>query len=87
MKCIVYNQLPYKSQLKASKPFRIWKSLAVNALGVAFAKRKEWSLRMLHELTYHPQSSFITLTYDDYHLPSDNSLKKAAFAVIYKTTP
>lgn len=28
-------------------------------------KRKEWSMRMLHELSYYDDSIFITLTYND----------------------
>lgn len=36
----------------------------------------EWSLRMLHELKYHENSVFLTLTYNDEHLPNDYSLKK-----------
>lgn len=33
------------------------------------AKRREWSTRMLHELTYWEDSIFLTLTYDNEHLP------------------
>lgn len=32
-------------------------------------RRKEWSIRMLHELCSWDKASFITLTYDDEHLP------------------
>ena len=53
-------------------------------IGCRIAKRKEWSLRMLHELTYHPQSSFVTLTYDDYHLPPCCSLKKRHLQLFLK---
>lgn len=33
-----------------------------------------WTLRLLYELTCWDSASFITLTYDDYHLPLDMSL-------------
>lgn len=32
-------------------------------------RRKEWSIRMLHELDSWDKASFVTLTYDDKHLP------------------
>lgn len=33
------------------------------------AKRREWTLRMLHEILFHKSSTFVTLTYDDDNLP------------------
>lgn len=37
----------------------------------------EWALRCVHEAQLHPRNSFLTLTYDDEHLPPDLSLRKA----------
>lgn len=48
------------------------------------AKRKEWSLRMYHELNYHNESVFLTLTYDDLHLPDNNSLVKKDLQKFFK---
>jgi len=53
-------------------------------VGCRIAKRKEWSLRMLHELSYHPQSSFVTLTYDDKNLPENGSLRKRHLQLFFK---
>ena len=39
-------------------------------------KRSEWALRMLHELEEHKYATFLTLTYDDDHLPANASLSK-----------
>jgi len=39
-------------------------------------RSKEWALRLEHELSYHQYASFITLTYDDEHLPESKSLNK-----------
>ena len=47
-------------------------------------KRKEWSLRMLHELSYYDDSIFITLTYNDDHLPENNSLVKNDLVKFFK---
>ncbi|QXP44174.1 MAG: replication initiator protein [Arizlama microvirus] len=43
-------------------------------LACRIKKREEWSLRMLHEIESHEDSIFLTLTYDDAHLPICNSL-------------
>lgn len=40
-------------------------------------KQREKAMRISHELQYHKDSVFITLTYDDKHLPSNNSLVKS----------
>jgi len=35
---------------------------------------RQWAVRITHEAQLHETSSFITLTYDDKHLPEDHSL-------------
>lgn len=45
---------------------------------------REWSTRLLHELNYYDESSFITLTYDDEHLPQDNALHKEELQNFFK---
>lgn len=40
-------------------------------------RSKEWSLRMYHELSITPIASFVTLTYDNAHLPPNGTLVKA----------
>lgn len=40
------------------------------------ARSREWATRIIHESRYHKESVFLTLTYDDLHLPSDLSLHK-----------
>lgn len=39
-------------------------------------KREAWAGRILLEAQAHAASSFVTLTYDDYHLPDDESVSK-----------
>jgi len=48
------------------------------------AKRREWSLRMLHELDEHEDSIFITLTYDEDNVPENMSLRKADLQKFFK---
>ncbi len=40
------------------------------------AYSNEWALRLYHERRYHLYTFFLTLTYDDVHLPADGQLKK-----------
>lgn len=47
-------------------------------------KRKEWSMRLKHELNYFDKASFITLTYSDEHLPENNSLQKKELQLFFK---
>lgn len=42
--------------------------------GCRLDHRTEWSLRMMHEASMHEDCQFVTLTYDDDHLPEDQSL-------------
>ena len=39
-------------------------------IGCAMVKRAEWAVRCYHESMLHEQNCFVTLTYDDEHLPS-----------------
>lgn len=38
-------------------------------------RQRDWALRMTHESVTHTQSCFITLTYDEEHLPEDGGLR------------
>lgn len=43
-------------------------------LGCRLEKSRQWAIRMMCELQSHDESCFITLTYDEDHLPKDRSL-------------
>nr|UXQ87964.1 MAG: replication initiation protein [Microvirus sp.] len=43
-------------------------------IGCRLARSQMWAVRCMHENQQHQQSAFITLTYDEEHLPHDNSL-------------
>lgn len=53
-------------------------------LGCRIKIRKEWALRMLHELSNHNDSVFVTLTYRDEYLPDNQSLDKRALQLFFK---
>lgn len=43
-----------------------------------------WSIRAYHESTLHVQNSFITLTYDNEHMPSDGKIDKRELQLFLK---
>jgi len=45
---------------------------------------QQWGLRCMHEAQMHPHNSFLTLTYDDEHLPADYSVDKPTFQKFMK---
>lgn len=45
-------------------------------LGCRLDYSREWAVRCTHEALLHQENSFITLTYDDEHLPWDRGLRK-----------
>lgn len=45
-------------------------------LNCRLQKKREWTVRMLHETTQHNDSIFITLTYSDECIPENESLRK-----------
>lgn len=53
--------------------------------GCLNARSFQWSLRCMHEASLYEDNSFVTLTYDDGHLPSDGSLDKRDFQLFMKS--
>nr|QJB20087.1 MAG: replication initiator protein [Microvirus sp.] len=48
-------------------------------IGCRLERSRQWALRCVHEAQFHEQSCFITLTYNDEHLPKNKSLVKDDF--------
>lgn len=55
-----------------------------SCIGCRLKRASEWSLRLLHEHRYYKESCFLTLTYDDEHLPEDSTLVKEHFTSFIK---
>lgn len=53
-------------------------------LGCRLEKSKEWALRCWHESQLHVHNSFVTLTYDDAHLPPNGSLVPKDLKAFFK---
>jgi len=45
-------------------------------IGCRLEKTRQWAMRCHHEASLHEHNSFITLTYNDEHMPEDWSLNK-----------
>ena len=48
------------------------------------AKKREWTIRLLHEGTMWNEKSFLTLTYNPEHLPGDEGLHKRDLQLFFK---
>jgi len=53
-------------------------------IGCRLERSRQWAVRCMHEASLHDQNSFVTLTYDDDHLPPGASLRKADFQKFMK---
>lgn len=53
-------------------------------IGCRLDKSRQWMLRLMHEARDHEQKAFLTLTYDDLHLPENGSLDKRHFQLFMK---
>lgn len=48
------------------------------------ARAREWSVRIMHEAHMHDSNEFVTLTYDDDHLPKHNNLNYVDVQLFFK---
>lgn len=53
-------------------------------IGCRLERSRQWAVRIMHEASLNDDNCFITLTYDDVHLPSDGSLRKRDFQLFMK---
>lgn len=62
-----------------TNPIRLGEGFVVpcgKCMACRIHRTQEWATRILHESSYYQSNTFVTLTYDDEHLPSDGSLRK-----------
>jgi len=53
-------------------------------IGCRLERSRQWAVRMMHEASLHQDNCFITLTYDNEHLPKNASLVKRDFQLFMK---
>nr|UXQ87995.1 MAG: replication initiation protein [Microvirus sp.] len=53
-------------------------------IGCRMEKTRQWAMRCMHEASMYERNVFITLTYDELHLPRYGSLRKEDFQLFMK---
>jgi len=53
-------------------------------IGCRLERSRQWAVRCNHEASLHARNIFVTLTYDDAHLPEDRSLRYPDFQAFNK---
>ena len=53
-------------------------------IGCRLDHSREWATRVVHEASLHEENCFITLTYNDKHIPRDGSLLKSDVQKFFK---
>lgn len=53
-------------------------------IGCRLEKSRQWAVRIMHETQLHDISSFVTLTYNDAHLPENNTLIKKDLRLFHR---
>lgn len=55
-----------------------------SCVGCKLERARQWAVRCMHEASLHKESCFVTLTYDDAHLPRNGSLEPKHFVDFMK---
>ena len=85
------GKTPYKFIGKARNHYTRFQSVAglkfmpcKQCIGCRLENSRQWATRLLHETKFHTKSCFLTLTYDDNHVPIDGSLNKSHLRTFFK---
>lgn len=80
---IVFNSKDYRFNPDyAERQGRLLQLPCRHCIGCRLDKSKEWANRILLEQRYHASSYFVTLTYDDEHLPTGYGVDPATGEII-----
>lgn len=69
------------------KKYDAWRTLTLacgQCIGCRLERSRQWAVRCMHEAQLHEHNAFVTLTYDDAHLPGNGSLKHRDFQLFLK---
>lgn len=69
---------------RTGKPFFAQTINCGQCIGCRLERSRQWAMRCMHESQLHKESSFITLTYNPEHVPTDGSLNKRHFQLFIK---
>lgn len=53
-------------------------------IGCRLERSRQWAMRIVHEAQMYDRNCFVTLTYDDEHMPANGSLNKRDFTLFMK---
>ena len=67
-----------------TEPHRIVRLPCGGCIGCRVDKSRDWQMRMVHEMQLHDVSQFLTLTYDEDHVPRDYSLNHRHWQLFMK---
>lgn len=78
----------YPISIKNATPWRTNKSFHIvscgQCIGCRLERSRQWAIRCVHESQMHKDNIFVTLTYDEEHLPSDGSLRPQDMTLFLK---
>lgn len=77
----------HKDEVTFTKPHGLATSFPLpcgQCIGCRLRNANEWAVRCMQEASFHEENSFITLTYNNEHLPSDHSLNIMHFQKFMK---
>lgn len=89
-KCVVkfvrsdYRDIWIKGKLAGLSDDDLFELPCGQCIGCRLERSRQWAVRIMHEADCWDRNCFITLTYDDDHLPSDNSLDVTEFQKFMK---
>lgn len=84
MPYMVAGQLKYEISFKECSDSIQMSLPCGQCIGCRLEKSRQWAMRCMHEAQLYENNCFITLTYDDTHLPSDQSLHYEHFQKFLK---
>jgi len=76
-----YPRIIYEDPNIRTKPFRV---PCGNCIGCRLEYARTWAVRCTHEASLYDNNCFVTLTYDDEHLPNNCSVSKREFQLFMK---
>lgn len=63
---------------------RVFELPCGQCVGCRLERSRQWAMRCMHESQMHEFSCFVTLTYDDAHLPADGGLEYKPFQLFMR---
>jgi hypothetical protein len=69
------------------RPMRGYEPISLpcgQCIGCRLERSRQWAMRCVHEAQMYDRNCFVTLTYDDEHLPPDGSLNKRDITLFLK---